>query len=62
VLGYVHADIVEAACVHIPVTRDAIAPNGILTDPTIRDKITKALATLAHHVADRDVDALSEST
>jgi NAD(P)H-dependent FMN reductase len=62
VLGYVHAEIVEAACVRIPVTRDAIGPDGIVTDPTIREKITKTLATLARHVADRDLDALPGSS
>jgi chromate reductase len=57
VLGYVHADIVEAACVRIPVTRDAVGPDGLLADPAIRTAITELLATLAGHVAERDTGA-----
>ena len=33
VLGYVHADIVEAACTRIPLTRDAVGPAGTVVDP-----------------------------
>lgn len=53
VLRYVHADIVEDACVRIPVTRDAVAADGTITDPSIRDQITHTLVTLARHVSQR---------
>jgi chromate reductase, NAD(P)H dehydrogenase (quinone) len=53
VLGYVHADIVEEACARISLTRDAVDPNGTITDPAAREKIAETLATLARHVADR---------
>jgi len=36
VLGYVDADIAEAACARIPVTRDAVGEDGTITDPDIR--------------------------
>ncbi len=36
VLGYVHADIVAAACARVPVTRDTVGPEGTITDPHIR--------------------------
>jgi NAD(P)H-dependent FMN reductase len=51
VLGYVHADIVEPACVRIPVPRQAVGPDGTITDPTIRRQIAGALETLAVEVA-----------
>lgn len=50
VLGYVHADIVEAACTRIPLTRDAIGPDGTITDPALRDQVGDTLRTLADHV------------
>jgi NAD(P)H-dependent FMN reductase len=46
VLGYVGADVIEAACVHIPVPRDAIAPDGLITDPTLRHQVASTLRTL----------------
>jgi NAD(P)H-dependent FMN reductase len=51
VLGYVHAEIVEAACARIPVTRDAVGPDGTLADPALRARIAETLATLARYVA-----------
>jgi NAD(P)H-dependent FMN reductase len=53
VLGYVHADVVEEACVRIPVTRDAIGADGTLIDPALRAAIAEAVAALARHVAER---------
>ena len=49
VLGYVHADIVEAACVCVSLTRDAVAPDGTIGDPAAREKIAEAVAALARH-------------
>ncbi|MGH2383408.1 MAG: NADPH-dependent FMN reductase [Candidatus Limnocylindria bacterium] len=54
VLGYVDADVLEAACARIPVTRDAVGPNGTLTDPAMRENIVRTLSTLAQLVAERD--------
>jgi chromate reductase len=51
VLGYVGADIVDAACARIPVTRDAIGTDGVIADPGIRERLTAALAVLEAHVA-----------
>jgi chromate reductase len=55
VLGYVHADIVEAACTRVPLTRDAVG-DGLITDPEAREQIAHALAALAQHVAERRSD------
>ena len=56
VLGYVHADIVDVACKRIPLTRDAIGPEGTIADPQIREQITAALTALTQHVAHRDTE------
>ncbi len=56
VLGYVHADIIDAACVRVPVTRDAVGSDGTITDPQIRDQIAAALTALARYIADRDIE------
>jgi NAD(P)H-dependent FMN reductase len=54
VLGYVHADVVEAACARVPLTRDAVGADGTIVDPEARERIAETLATLARHVANRD--------
>jgi chromate reductase len=51
VLGYVHADIVEAACTRVALTRDAVGPDGTIGDPVAREKIAEAVAALARHAA-----------
>lgn len=53
VLGYVHADIVEPACTRVPLTRDAVADDGTITDVAAREQITVTLSTLADEVARR---------
>jgi chromate reductase len=47
VLGYVHADIVQAACSRIPLTRDMVGSDGTVTDPVAREAIAVALEVLA---------------
>src|SRR6185437_14959529 len=42
VLGYVHADIVEAACVRLPLTRDAVGPDGTLTEAASRAAVSRS--------------------
>jgi NAD(P)H-dependent FMN reductase len=54
VLGYVGADVVDAACARIPVTRAAIGPEGVVDDPGIREHLARAVAALAAHVARAD--------
>jgi NAD(P)H-dependent FMN reductase len=49
VLGYAGADIVEAACARIPVTREMLAPDGLVADTDARSQIAAALAALADH-------------
>lgn len=46
VLGYVSAEVVEAACARVPVARDAIA-GGVVVDEVARAEIGRAIAALA---------------
>jgi chromate reductase len=47
VLKYVHADVVDAACIRLPITRADIGPDGTITDPERRREIAAALEALA---------------
>jgi len=49
VLGYVGADIAEAACVRTPMTRNAVGPGGMVTGPEVRERLADALQALARH-------------
>jgi chromate reductase, NAD(P)H dehydrogenase (quinone) len=51
VVGYISMEIVEEACVRIPVTRDAVGDDGLIADPAIRDRLAAALATLREGAA-----------
>ena len=47
VLGYLSTEIVEDACVHIPVPRQAVGDNGLIDEPRLRARIADVLTTLA---------------
>jgi NAD(P)H-dependent FMN reductase len=47
VLGYVQARVVEDACRHVPVSRDAVGVDGLITDAATRSAVGEALAALA---------------
>jgi chromate reductase len=47
VLGYLATEIVEDACVHIPVPREAVGEDGLIADQQLRAQIADALTTLA---------------
>ena len=51
VVGYISMEIVEAACMRIPVTRDAIGEDGLVADPAIRERLAAALAALREGAA-----------
>jgi chromate reductase len=53
VLTYTGTDIVEAACRHIPVPRSSIGPDGLVSDPSIRERVVDVLRSLAEHAAAR---------
>ena len=50
VLGYVDADVVEQACVRIPVGRDAVGPDGTVDDADVRAQLASVLGAVAGHV------------
>jgi NAD(P)H-dependent FMN reductase len=47
VLGYTGADIVESACAKIPVAPQMIGADGFITDPGVREQLSKVLGLLA---------------
>jgi chromate reductase len=53
VLGYVNADLVEAACVRAHVRRDGIGADGTSTDPAVRETIAGAMRALMARVQER---------
>ena len=52
VLGYVGAEVVEAACARAPMTRDAVGADGTVTDPEARRRLAEVLRALVRHVAE----------
>jgi len=50
VLGYVDADIIEAACVRVTIARDAVGSSGTVTDPALRSQLAEVLSALVQHV------------
>lgn len=53
VLGYVAADIVDAACLRLPMSRAAVEPDGTVSDPQIRDGVATVVRTLLQHSSSR---------
>jgi NAD(P)H-dependent FMN reductase len=51
VLGYLGSDVVAAACVRIPVARDAVAARGVIDDDGIRERLSEMLDALLAHLA-----------
>lgn len=49
VLGYAHAEIVEEACAHVPLTSGAPDAHGLVPPGPAREQIAAAVATLARH-------------
>jgi NAD(P)H-dependent FMN reductase len=53
VLGYAGTDIVETACVHLPVQRADIGPDGLVSRADQRTAVAAVLGALADHVRSR---------
>ncbi len=49
VLGYVNADIIEAACLRLPLARQDVGDDGLVTDTHLREALVSAARTLASH-------------
>ncbi len=56
VLGYVGADLVEAAIVRIPVAHGSAGEDGTVADPEVRAAIAAVLGSIAAHVRERRAD------
>ncbi len=52
VLGYAGAEIVEAACARVPITRQQVGADGLIADDAARREIAQVVARLADHLAD----------
>jgi chromate reductase, NAD(P)H dehydrogenase (quinone) len=50
VLGYVDAEVIDDACVRIPVGRDAVGADGTVHDPIVRARLAAQLAAVDAHV------------
>ena len=59
VLGYVNADVVERACVDVPVRRDRVGPDGTFQDAAILRGIRSALDAMVEHIQRRRTAELS---
>ena len=51
VVGYLSMEIIEEACVRIPVSRDVVGADGLIADPVIRERLGAALAALREGAA-----------
>jgi chromate reductase len=51
VLGYLHAEVVAAACARIPVARGDVGDDGLIASLIIRQQIAGVLTTLARYVS-----------
>jgi NAD(P)H-dependent FMN reductase len=51
VLTYAHAQIVEEACVQVPITSSMIGPDGLVIDESARDGLARAVAVLVDALA-----------
>ncbi len=56
VLGYVAAEIIEAACTRIFVARDTVGADGLIADPAVRDALAGVLAAIAAHLGTRTLN------
>jgi chromate reductase, NAD(P)H dehydrogenase (quinone) len=55
VLGYVDADVIEAACIRVEVRRDAVAADGVVHHPEVRAELAAQLSAVVEHLR-LDVD------
>lgn len=53
VLGFTGSDVVEAACLQVPVPRDVITADGLIEEPRARETIAAAMRALNARVAER---------
>jgi NAD(P)H-dependent FMN reductase len=57
VLGYVGAEVIESACVRLPVARQMVGPDGLVFDQQVRDGLAKVVEAIRAHLAAAASDA-----
>jgi chromate reductase len=57
VLRYAGAEIVDDACVRVPVTREMVGPDGLISDAPARAAIASAITALLAHARARESEA-----
>lgn len=50
VVGFINADIIENACVQVPVRHDAVDGSGLITDAEVREHIAAVVATMVAYL------------
>lgn len=50
VLGYLDAEVIDSACRAVPVSRDAVGADGVVTDPAVREQLADVLAAVTAHL------------
>ena len=60
VLRYAGAEIIDDACVRIPVTREMVGPDGLISDDRVRAEIAVAVTALARYARAREGEAGGE--
>lgn len=56
VLGYLSADVVTAACAHIPIMRGQVGDDGLIADGAVRARILAVLTALAEYIRQRSLE------
>jgi chromate reductase len=56
VLGYVGATVISAACIRVPVTRDAVGADGLVSDRDVRAHIAEIMAIMLRYLDDAGPD------
>jgi chromate reductase, NAD(P)H dehydrogenase (quinone) len=61
VLGYIHVEVIEAACARVPVAREQVGADGLIADAAIRQQIASALSTIASALANSKQDGSTQA-
>lgn len=51
VLGYTGADVVAAACGHVPVTQADVDPDGVIRVPAVRDRVARVVRAMRQYLS-----------
>ena len=56
VLGYVGATVISAACIQVPVARDAVGADGLVSDRDVRARIADVVGIMLRYLDDASAD------